>query len=515
MVETALVLTNARILTMDRARPRARSVTLAGGRIVALDAAPPVGARVIACNGRLVLPGFIDVHVHLLAAAAARRALDCSPARVRSIAALQQTLAAAPATADGWVRAVGYGEAALAEARHPTRWDLDAAVPDRPVRLTHRSGHAVVLNSLALARARITSASAEPPGGVIDRRIGDGEPSGLLIDMDGVLERSVPPLPFAELVAGMRALSDHLLRAGVTAVQDLTHRNDAARLCLLERVCTAAGFAPRLLPPATAAGVGGDGPVKLMLPEAAGLDRQVRSEVIQTAVDAHTSGRQLAIHAATVPGLALALAAVAAALTHAPRADHRHRIEHASLCPPELAAQAAALGVVIVSNPAFLAVSGARYRQSVPAGELASLYAVGMLVRAGVPVAAASDAPVTPPAPLASIRGAMRRMDAHGAVLPGETLDLDTALLAVTRVPAFAARAEERLGTIRPGMAADLVLLNGEPGDAAATVVVTVLAGQVAFAAGDAPPAHRGRMEDDGLRASGRDDPVRPAERDR
>ena len=113
----------------------------------------------------------------------------------------------------------------------------------------HRGGHAVVLNSVGLARAGITIASEEPPGGVIDRRIDDGEPTGLLIDMDATIERAVSPLSEDDLAVGMRSLSDDLVRAGVTAVQDMTHRNDCTRLTLLERVLHAAVFAPRVLPP--------------------------------------------------------------------------------------------------------------------------------------------------------------------------------------------------------------------------------------------------------------------------
>ena len=487
---TALVLTNARVRTLYPGRPGATSVTIAGGRIAALDAPAQTDARVVDCCGGVLLPGFVDPHVHLLAAAAALRSVDCSPRAVRSIAEMQQMLAAArPTGADEWVRATGYDESALAERRHPTRWDLDAAVPDRPVRLLHRSGHAAVLNSVALARAGITIATAEPPGGVIDRRSGDGEPTGLLIDMDAALERAVPPLPFDELVAGMRALGSVLLRAGVTAVQDMTHRNDAARLDLLERVCVAAGVRPRRLPPATAPGVAGTGPVKLMLAEAGGIAHRQRAELTAAVGAAHAAGRQVAIHAITADGVSLALDAIAAALVREPRADHRHRIEHAAVCPPEHALRAAELGVVVVSNPAFLYESGERYRRTLPAEDLPYLYAAGALTRAGVVVAAASDAPVTPPSPLTSLRAAMRRQSSAGTVLPGEGAAAEAALAMVTRNAAFSAFAEHFAGTIAPGAPADLVLLSDEPdaGDAPPAVWWTVIAGAPLFVATDAP----------------------------
>src|SRR5215208_5641084 len=275
----SLIVTNARVLTMDQTRPTAGRVTVRGGLIAALDGPIPEDALVIDCRGGVLLPGFVDPHVHLLAAAAAARSVDCSPRAVRSIREIQERIAATAAGSAGWVRAVGYDESALKEGRHPTRWDLDAAVPDRPVRLLHRSGHAAVLNSRALALAGIDIATEEPPGGVIDRRLDDGEPTGLLMDMDAVIDRVVPPLPRAELVAGMRAVGDVLLAAGVSAVQDLTHTNDAARTDLLERVWLKAGLTPQLLSPATRPNGGGRGPVKLMLGEAGGLSRAQADEL--------------------------------------------------------------------------------------------------------------------------------------------------------------------------------------------------------------------------------------------
>ena len=88
------------------------------------------------------------------------------------------------------MRAVGYSEVDLAEGRHPTRWDLDAAAPDHPVRLIHRSGHACVLNSLALRLCGVDIATEEPPGGYLERDTSSGEPTGLLLEMNELVERA-------------------------------------------------------------------------------------------------------------------------------------------------------------------------------------------------------------------------------------------------------------------------------------------------------------------------------------
>ena len=116
--------------------------------------------------------------------------VDCSPSAVTSIEdiAEQLKIRAADAPPESWIRGTGYNEFYLRENRHPTRWDLDAAVPDRPVRLTHRSGHAVVLNSRALALAGIHRDTPDPAYGVIERNETTGEPTGLLLEMDDYLD---------------------------------------------------------------------------------------------------------------------------------------------------------------------------------------------------------------------------------------------------------------------------------------------------------------------------------------
>lgn len=489
MTPERLYLTNVRVRTLDSARPLARSLTIADGRIVAVGGRAGRGARLVDCGGGVLLPGFVDPHVHLLAAAAAACSLDCSPSAAPSIAELQRRISngtvALPAGA--WLRAAGYDDQELRERRHPTRWELDAAAPGHPVRLLHRSGHAAVLNSRALALVGIDITSEEPPGGVIDRRLTDGEPNGLLIDMDAQIERAAPPLSFDELVAGMRLVEARLVRNGITAVQDLTHRNDAARLVLLDQLASKSFLAVRLLQSAVAPGTPGTGPIKLMIAESAGPgdaeQRSLRKEVAR----AHAAGHQVAIHAVTEFSVTLALDAIEAALTQQPRADHRHRIEHASICPPALAQRAAALGVVVVSNPAFLAERGAQYRRTVPVDDQAHLYAAGALLQTGVTVAAASDLPFGEPSPLRSVQAALDRRDAEGVRLPGESTGLDPALAMITRAAAFSAFLDAEHGVIGVGRRADLVLLSGDPAPETPPPDVwwTVVDGRVAWA----PPA--------------------------
>ncbi len=492
-----LLLVNARVFTMVETQPIAEAVAIRGGLIVAAGAeaacrrAAPAEARVVDCGGRTVIPGIIDAHVHLLAWAAALAAVDCSDARsIDDIVALLRERAQALPPGN-WVRAAGYDEFALSERRHPTRWDLDRATSAHPVRLLHRSGHALVLNSFGLAQAGITIASEEPPGGVIDRQLDGGEPSGLLLEMEDTVARAVPPLPPTDLVAGLRVANGRLLAAGVTSVMDLTHTNDGASLRLLTELTEAAGFAPYWQAadgwPGDASRLGRSAatPVKLMVREAGGSMTPDEPALAQIIAACAGRGRPVAVHAAA----RRTVDAVIRAFERAGVSGPAHRIEHAGICPPGTAARIGALGLTVVSNPAFLWYSGDRYLATVSQAELPYLYDAAGLLAAGVPVAAGSDAPVTQPAPLAAISAAVRRRSRSGAQMPGHGLSPQAALAMHTSAAAAATGQQARAGRIAPGMRADLVVIDGEPGIATTSPAATILGGRVCWSDGTAVAA--------------------------
>ena len=199
-LQPGLILTNARVLTMDPRHPIAQSVAVCGDRIVwaGADAELPsltsAGTKVIDCGGGTLIPGFHDAHLHLLAFASSLDSVDCRPSRVSSIADICQQIAIRTERTprDEWVSAWGYDPFYLAERRHPTRWDLDRVAPHHPVRLNHRSGHACVLNSLAMDRVGIADNTDEPCGATIARDLEGGTPNGLLLEMEDFLDGRIP-----------------------------------------------------------------------------------------------------------------------------------------------------------------------------------------------------------------------------------------------------------------------------------------------------------------------------------
>ena len=126
-----------------------------------------------------------------------------------------------------WLRARGYSEFYIAEKRHPTRWDLDSAAPRHPVKLTHHSGHAHVLNSLALAQVGLSPNTPDPPGGLIDRDLKTGAPTGILYEMGDFLAQRIPRLDPKELTNGVKLANEHLLSKGITSILDASSHNNA------------------------------------------------------------------------------------------------------------------------------------------------------------------------------------------------------------------------------------------------------------------------------------------------
>jgi hypothetical protein len=474
-----LLFANARVLTMDSARPRAEALAVRDGRIAAVGAADEVGAalggrpRRVDCAGGLLLPSFIDAHCHLLAYAATLLCVDCTAAR--SIAEIQEAIRrqAERAAAGEWVRAFGYEETRLAEGRHPDRHDLDAVAPHLPVRLIHRSGHASVLNSAALRLARIDVTSEEPPGGAIDRDE-TGEPSGLLLGMEQAIERIALPLGYDELAAGVRAACARLLRNGITCIQDATHTNGPSEWELFEQLFADGALSldvvfmegvGRLgqLPERSAEGRLRRGAVKIMLHELGDEIVPDEGELARLVAEVHAAGRQVAIHAIGAGAVSAAAAAIEAALAAQPRDGHRHRIEHCGLLPEGVAQRLARLGVVVVSQPSFLYERGDRYLALVPEEAQRDLYAFRSLREAGVAIAAGSDAPVTQPEPLASVATAVDRLAiSGGAVGAGQSVSATEALAWWTAGAARAGFLEDERGVLRPGLRADLLLLPGD-----------------------------------------------------
>ena len=534
-----LLLVNARIITLDPARPRSESVALAGDTVLAVGRYADLKkfrhsrTAVIDCRGHTLIPGLNDAHCHLLATAAALTALDCGPPAILSLADLQGAIRRrAGETPPGqWLRGYGLEPAALLEGRYPTRWELDAVASEHPVRLEHSSGHAAVLNSYALALAGIDAATPDPPEGILRRDETTGEPDGVLLEMSSWLrDRLGNTRSPAELAAGVSRLSQNLLRYGITSAQDAGPHNGLTHWQTFQSLTQAGHFRPRLtlmagvanleqFAPAGLSWSSGDdrlrlGHAKIMLTLTTGAMHPGPAELAELVSAAHKLGFPVAIHAieqeavaavAALQGMAQPLPAgpikgIPAAAGYIPR----NRIEHCAEGPPKLLAKLRRQGVTVVTQPGFIYWRGESYRERVSPELLPHLYPIAALAQAGIPLAFGSDAPVIDPSPWPALYSAITGRTAAGQPLfedkaggqpmfagktagPNPGLTLTQALRAYTHGGAWAEGMETRKGIIRPGMLADLALVDTDLTRANAAALkdtqvrLTLLGGEVVW----------------------------------
>ena len=484
-----LYITNALIVTMDPDFPRADTLAIKDGRILAVGAEDKLkglinsSTEVVDLQGKTVLPGFIDAHLHLRALAESLVTLNISPeSGVSSIAHIQEriqqeSLRHPPGT---WIRAGGYDETYLDEQRDPNRRDLDAAAPDHPVKLTHRSGHAQVLNTRALKLLNITIETPDPPGGLMERDLETGEPTGVFYGQGDFLSSLIPPLDKGQLDQGVKLANQELVKAGITSFQDASSRNDLERWLSFEgwkangfldcRVVMMLGwkgfeeYQSDQFPVLKDKNQLKPGGVKIVLDETTGKLFPTQNDLKEIVLSVHKAGQQAAIHALEETAIEAACSAIELAQRIYPRKDLRHRIEHCSVCPPALSERIASLGAMVVSNPAFIYFSGERYLKTVDPSQLKYLYPFGSLIKTGVSLAAGSDAPIAPVNPLAGIYGAVTRKAKNGRiVLEKEKIGVYEAVAAYTRMAARSSFDEQQKGMIAPGKLADLVVLSDNP----------------------------------------------------
>jgi len=470
-----LILSEGRIRTLGRTGLHPHShLAVAGGRVLAVGGSEVLGLRgprtkVVRLRGAAVLPGFNDAHAHVVYYGLTRFGAELGGARsVRDI--VDRLRGHGRRLRPGeWQQGMGFRSMDLAEKRPPHRLELDAATGARPAYIDERGGHSRIANSAALLAAGVTAATPDPHGGRIGRDP-DGTPNGLLLESAMRIVADVQPRPPRARRAEAILLAQRLLSArGVTSVGAAVNRGFADDLISYQRLADSGRLKMRvneflsweLLEAASSlglrAGFGGRmvraGPIKVFVDGGAervsmrgapGAWRTTPDELRDLVGRATSAGLQVAAHAI---GDA-AIEAMCDAVDAAGGQSLRHRVEHCTICPPDLRARLARLEMVAVMQP--LAARAARdFRGLFPARDPGDLAAHGPLLRAGVHVAFSSDLPVTPdPNPWAGIRAAIED--------PVNGVSVLAALRAYTSGGAYASFEERDKGTLDPGMLADL-----------------------------------------------------------
>jgi hypothetical protein len=534
------------VRVMDAAGTRAEAIAFRDGRIVSVGSRRAVEAAVhgesrVTITDATILPGFIDPHHHASLDALWGGLLRLTPPRVVDIPSLQASLSESVAHIDpgSWVMATEWDEMCLAERRGPTRAELDEAVPHHPLFAMHYSCHRGVANSRALELAGIGPRTADPSGGLIERGRG-GIPSGLLVErgmsrVESLAREALIARDEAGFMTRLAHQHERLVASGITHIADATVPTDmvtlyreAARrgVLIVPTTVMPVSISGYLEPPWDALdmpvtgqreGLLHFGPIKLVFDGAPGcamclgwfqtlgtLVNTLALSVSQRSFDAFraTMSVKPRLGAKIRSGIAIyrqeeAMAVVSAVLergfsvaTHAIGNDavrvaldayeavgshlHDHgvsRIEHATFLDRALVTQPH-----LVTLPTYASAPSVPGVRNLPHR---------WLLDAGATVSASSDFPVAGFDPLDGIRSAVTRRTTRGiAHEPDQSMTLDEALAAYTRVAAEVVGIGDSTGTLETGKRADLVVLDEVLSDEtldAARVRATVLGGETVY----------------------------------
>lgn len=505
-----MVLRGGKVFLADSAGTVTRAIALRDGEVIAVGGDAEISAlvgpatEVVELAGRLVTPGFNDAHVHFASGGASLLAVDLLG--TTSLAEIERRVAEAAATAapGEWILGRGWDHTRLPAAElgpggWPTGAILDRAAPHNPVLLSRVDGHTSWANARALEIAGIDRNTPDPDGGEIVRDPATGVATGILKESaQGLAGRHVPPPSEAQVSRAIDAALELAARVGVTSVQtsadpmDLRvyqrlrdrdslsvrvyawHPLEMETIRAFRRLGVTAGFGDPWLRIGMLKGYT-DGTLgsrtSYMLepfaddPTTRGLPQYSVAELDSLVQAADAAGLQVILHAIGDAANRQVLDAFERASGVNGARPRRHRIEHAQIVDRADLPRFASLGVIASMQPTH-ATSDMRWVPERIGHERAreGAYAWRSLLDAGATVVFGTDFPVEPIRPVEGIYSAVTRQSREepgtppGGWLPEQKLSREEAIRLYTAAPAYGEWEEERKGTLRPGMLADLVV---------------------------------------------------------
>lgn len=525
--KTTLAVVNARVWTGNAKRPWADAIAVNGDRIALVGTSAAVkklassSTRVIDAKGMMIVPGFIDSHVHFISGGFGLSSVQLRDAKtpaefIRRIKAYAATLRAGAWITEGnWDHEQWGGEL-------PRRDWIDSVTPNNPVWINRLDGHMGLANSAALRAAGVDAGTPDVAGGTIVRGA-DGAPTGILKDnAQSLIDRAVAD-PTPEVVdRAVDAAFAYLAGNGVTSVHNMgtfadlaafQRAHDAGRMKTRIYAVVPLAQWQQLADTIRARGrgdawlhVGGlkgfvDGSLgshtAAMLqpftdaPNDTGLFVNTPEHLYEWTSGADKAGLQVIVHAIGDRAIRTQLDIYQRVEREDGPRDRRFRIEHLQHIAPADIPRVAALGVTASMQP-YHAIDDGRWAEKVIGHERAkTTYAFRSLLDAHVRLAFGSDWFVAPATPIEGIYAAVTRRTLDdknpGGWIPEQKISVEDALRAYTTGAAYAEFAEKEKGTLAPGMLADFVILDRDLTKIApetirdTKIVMTVVGGKPTF----------------------------------
>jgi predicted amidohydrolase YtcJ len=502
-----LIITNAKIWTVDKSCPMAQAVAILGDRIVAVGPSAEVDAwrgpdtHVVDAGGKLLLPGFNDAHVHFVSGG-----MQLTNVQLNDASSPQEFARRigerAKVTAKGeWILGGNWDETKWNPPNMPTKELIDALTPDTPVFVSRYDGHMGLANSVASRLAGITRDTPDPPGGTVVRDA-QGNPTGALKDAaTDYIDKVIPPLTHDQRLKIVKRALAYAASVGVTSVQhmdpdyadlavyselerrgELTTRIYAAPLITQVDDQAKLGIGHAFGGPylrigalkAFADGSLGSGTAYFYEPFLnQGKNRGLLSDEMHPVslmrdryMKADAAGLQICTHAIGDEGISTILDLYSEVIKAHGDADRRLRIEHAQHMAAKDFERFAQLHVIASVQP-YHAIDDGRFAEAHIGHDRASrTYAFRTFLNHGVRLAFGTDWEVAPLDPLLTVYAAVTRATLDGknpnGWFPEQKLSVAEAIEAYTMGSAYAEFQEKEKGSIIPGKLADMVLLSDD-----------------------------------------------------
>jgi predicted amidohydrolase YtcJ len=539
-----LILHNGAVHTLQNGFPVVSAIAITGDRVTAVGDDTTVRqfadrkTETIDLQGKTVIPGINDSHLHAAVWGLSQPpfSIDVGPPAVASIAGVAEVVAKAvrERKSGEWITGRGWDQPYFAEGRAPTRADLDKVSPDHPVILTEFSGHAIWVNSKALALAGIDRTTVPPQGGVVVKDAA-GEPTGVLFEgAAGLVRRIVPPATPADRDRAIGTAIDWMLARGITSFTEpgidastlelyaararagklgarLTALIAGGRSLATARTAIGSSRAPEGVDAKWLRVTGiklfadgiptnnktawlhqpyvGGGTGKLVVDGA--TDEERVRELHGMIRAAHEAGLQVGTHATGDRAIDTTVDGYIAAIETSPRKDARHYVIHADLTMPATLARMAknGIGANFNANIKYLIADGQVGSIGVERATYEWPYRTAL--DAGVHVATGSDAPVTDGDWRQGLATCVLRKGNQSKAVSGpeQRITLNEALASYTTTGAWQDFAESWKGSLESGKVADLVVLDGPLAQLPAedypklAVTMTIVGGRIAFSA--------------------------------
>lgn len=505
---------NAKIITLDSAKPVAEAMALAGDKILSLGKNKEIrdlaakGTVFHDLEGQVMIPGFNDSHMHLVNFGQGMDGVNLTMARsIPDLIRLGQEFVDKDPRRT-WILGRGFNDETFDHKRLPTKADLDQISQDQPVLYTRVCGHICVANTKALEMAEIDATTPDPPGGGFDRDRETGEPTGVLRENAiDVVRRLIPSPTIDDLKRAILIASQAAASLGLTSVQSNDLGGTRTMINRLEayRQLAEAGELPirvelqstmptpeelrtylevRKAHP-TLGSMVTLGPLKLFTdgslggrtaalthpyaddPTTSGMPIFTQDELDELVLIAAGANLQVAIHAIGDRAMDMVMDSFEKAKLAEPGWTARPRIIHAQITRYDQLERMAKLGIVCDIQPIFVPTDLHFVEARVGPESAKYSYAWKTMAELGIHTAGGSDCPVESCNPLWGLHAAITRQDQdeypQEGWHPRECLTGLEALALFTKGSAYAAHEEDLKGSLSPGKLADFVVLPEDP----------------------------------------------------